>query len=175
MITKIEGIIKPDGGEGHAHQKYVVMIREIAKHFADVKNCGKHGTINVISLTPPLCKSFADYWTPRIRCEPIAGNLGVVRHEKYGLIQISFECPPGGQHSAWIIMPEGHGYSYSENEGVEIIAEPFIPTVRRGASCAIYIDHKPQIPRPNDFGELRIEIVPIDMRRLKENPAAVLR
>ena len=66
MITKIEGTLDPTGGQGLARRNYTVMIPEIAKHFSDVKNCDRYGTINVIDLSPPLRKSFADYWTPRV-------------------------------------------------------------------------------------------------------------
>ena len=83
MTTKIEGIIKPDIGQGFTLENYKVIISEIAKHFDGVKNCGKYGTINVTSLKPPLRKSFADYWTPRIRWKPIMG-IKPERHEMYG-------------------------------------------------------------------------------------------
>jgi hypothetical protein len=118
--------------------------------------------------------AFADYWTTRIRWEAVVGDLGI-RHEKYGLIKIRFECPPAEQYDAWIVMPEGHGYSYNENGGVEIVSETFIPEVRPGAACAIYIDHKPTEPRPGDFGGISIEMIPVHERRLFENPAAVPR
>jgi hypothetical protein len=72
-------------------------------------------------------------------------------------------------------MPEGHSYSYNENGGVEIVSETFIPEVKRGAPCAIYIDHKLESPRPNDFGAISIEVYPLDQRSLKENSASVPR
>jgi hypothetical protein len=174
MITRISGTIKPEGGQGLARQNYTVMIPEIAKDFPVVKDCGKHGTINVRRLNPPLRKSFADHWTPRITWHPIAGRneIGEARREIFGFIKIKFEYPLGGQaYDAWVILPEGHRASYSENAGVEIISETLIPDVRRGAACAIYIDHKPSVPRPHNFGE--IAYVPVHMRRLVENPAAV--
>jgi hypothetical protein len=178
MVTKIEGVIKPGGGQGFARENYKVIIPEIAKEFPAVQNCGKHGTINVDSLKPPLRKSFADYWTFGIEWEPVAGKatIGSVRHEKYGLIKIQFEYPLGGdRYDAWAIMPEGHGWSYDENGGVEIIAEPKICDLQRDTACAIYIDHKPQKPRPNDFRYLKIDGVLVDAGPLQENPGAVPR
>lgn len=53
MITKIEGTLDPTGGQGLARRNYTVMIPEIAKHFSDVKNCDRYGTINVIDLSSP--------------------------------------------------------------------------------------------------------------------------
>ena len=50
------------------------------------------------------------------------------------------------------IVSEGHPWAYSENEGVEIIAEPLIPGVKRGEPCVIYLDHTPSLPRPRAFG-----------------------
>jgi hypothetical protein len=176
-VTRIEGTIRPQGGEGFAGENYKVIIPEIAKEFPAVQNCGNHRTINVDCLRPPLRKSFADYWTSRIRWEPVAGKetIGSVRHEKYGIIKIQFEHPLGGnRYAAWIIMPEGHGSPYDENEGVEIVAEPKIPDLGRATACAIYIDHKPEAQRPNDFGEPKIEAV-LKMPPLHENPAAVPR
>jgi hypothetical protein len=177
ILLKVEGIIRLRGGDGLAYENYKVIIPEIAKEFPAVQNCGRHGTINVDSLNPPLRKSFADYWTSRIRWEPVAGKetIGSVRHEKYGLIKIQFGYPLGSdRYDAWIIMPEGHDYPYDEDKGVEIIAEPKIPNLRRGTACAIYFDHKPQTPRPSDFGEPEIEIV-VKMPPLHENPTAVPR
>jgi hypothetical protein len=176
-IARIEGTIRPRGGQGFARPNYKVIIPEIANEFPGVQNCGNHGTINVDCLRPPLRKSFADYWTSRIRWEPVAGKetLGNVRHERYGIINIEFEYPLGGnRYDAWIIMPEGHGYSYDENEGVEIVAEPKIPNLERATACAINIDHRPQIQRPNDFGELKIEYF-FKKTPLQENPTAVPR
>jgi hypothetical protein len=171
VTTKIEGIIKPDIGQGFTLENYKVIISEIAKHFDGVKNCGKYGTINVTSLKPPLRKSFADYWTPRIRWKPIMG-MEPERHEMYGLIKINFECPPEGKtYEAWIIMPEGYTFSYDENQGVEIILETYISDAKPGAPCAISIDHKPSTPRPSDFGD----VVSQHLRRLIENHAAVPR
>lgn len=174
-VTKIEGMIRHSGGQGFARQNYKVMIPEIAKEFPSVKNCGNYGTINVDRLNPPLRKSFADFWTARIRWEPVAGDLGHVRHEKFGLIKIRFECLPSLQYDAWIVLPEGHSYSYNENGGVEIVSETLIPEVNRGAACALYIDHKPEIPRPDDFGAISIEVYPLDQRSLIENSASVPR
>ena len=182
MITKIDGIIRPEGGQGFARENYKKAIGPaIIKEFSALQNCWNHGTINVDFLDPPLRKSFANYWTTRIRWEAVVGDLGI-RHEKFGLIKIRFECPPAGQYDAWIVMPEGHGYSYNENGGVEIVSETCIPEVRRGAACAIYIDHKPTEPRPGDFGGISIEIdgnkreiIPVHERRLLENPTAVPR
>jgi len=69
-------------------------------------------------------------------------------------------------------MPEGHHAPYDENKGVEIVAEPKIPELQRGTACAIHINHKPQTPRPDDFGEPKIVF---KMPPLRENPMAVPR
>jgi hypothetical protein len=131
------------------------MIAAIAKEFDAVQNFGQHGTINVIDLTPPLCKCFADYWTGEVVWCPVAGQekLGKVRPEYFGLIRINFECPVGSDsYDAWAIIVEGHPWAYSENGGVEIIAEAFIAGVKRGERCAIYLNHTPIVPRPPVFG-----------------------
>jgi hypothetical protein len=55
-VFKIAGRVSPVGGDGLARQNYPHMIAAIAKEFDAVQNFGQHGTINVIDLTPPLCK-----------------------------------------------------------------------------------------------------------------------
>jgi hypothetical protein len=101
-VIKIEGVTKLKGGKGLAKLNYKVIIPEIAKEFPAFQNCGNRGTINVDFLKPPLRKSFADYWTSRIRWKPVAGNIGTVREEKYGLIKIQFGYPlDANRYDTW--------------------------------------------------------------------------
>jgi len=154
MTITITGRINPCGGEGKACVNYEVMIPAVAVHFPDVANCDKYGTINVIELNPPLRKSHADFWTPQTTWAPVIGTeiLGKNRPEAFGFIKIKFECPIGGPtYEAWIILPEGHGYSYRD-DGVEIIASVWVPGAKRGEFCAIHVDHTLSVERPDWFG-----------------------
>jgi hypothetical protein len=154
-MVKLEGRIDPQGGEGNASKNYKAMIPKAAEHCSEIRNCDKYGTINVIDLSPPLRKSYADCWTPTVIWPPIADieKLGVTRKEAFGFIKIKFEYPLAGEtYDAWIIFPEGHGFTYNEDLGVEIIAEMKVPGIKLGQKCAIHIDHSPSVPRPRAFG-----------------------
>jgi hypothetical protein len=154
MIVKVTGKVAPSGGEGKAHLNYKVMIPKAAEHCPGVASCDKYGTINVVDLSPPLSKRCADCWTPRVTWYPVVG-LEPVRPEAWGFIKIKLECPLGGErYDVWIILPEGHGFSYRDDAGVEIIADVWIPGAKPGALCAIHLDHIPSMERPDWFGTI---------------------
>ena len=128
------------------------MIPKAAEFCSEIRNCDKYGTINVINLRPPLRETYADCWTPTVIWYPVV-DLEKERPEAFGFIKIKFEYPLSGQtYDAWIIFPEAPLYSYDENQGIEVIAETLIPNMKRGATCAVYIDHVPSMLRPKDFG-----------------------
>jgi hypothetical protein len=156
MAATIRGTIKPDGGQGWARINYPVMIAAAAADCPAIANCGKYGSINVEQLDGCLSKSHADCWTKQITWVPPAGDIaGTQRPETFGFIKIRFECPIGGAtYDAWIILPEGQGYSHRDGVGVEIIADVFIPGVKPGEPCAIHIDHVPLMKRPDWFGKI---------------------
>jgi len=126
-----------------------VLIPKIAEHYPAVANCGQYGTINV-RLDELFDNAHADHWTSRTTWHPVAG-LENTRCEVFGFIKIKFEAPNGQLFDAWIILPEGHFWTY-DRKGVEIIADVCIPGIEYGHRCAFHLDHTPSIPRPADLG-----------------------
>src|SRR5215470_3729638 len=98
-------------GKGHALKNYRVLIPKIAENYPAVSHCGLFGTINV-RLDRPIDNRHADHWTPQITWSPVAAASGRGRLEAFGFIKIQFEYRPGQISDAWIILPEGHPWTY---------------------------------------------------------------
>ena len=72
--------------------------------------------------------------TPPIKWRPEAAP------EKFGILEIKFECPLGSEpRQAWIYLPQNSPHRHNLF-GIEIIAEDLKGSAPEGAHCRIHIE-----------------------------------
>jgi hypothetical protein len=147
MPKTVGGTIRTD--ENAAHKNMPSLIPHLVRYVPAVEGCARFGTID-IDLDRPMLVNNADCWTDEITWD---ADFEKGRVERFGLLEVQFEYPAGGPcYRSWIFLAEGSPLTLNPHQ-TEIISDSFIEQIAMGESCKIHIDHIPNNPRPDCFGE----------------------